>query len=226
MLFTLRQFQQQSNVIVRVTGLLFLFVFPTCTSNVPRSEFFKPIEYSQHWTAEDVRRLRPRLLDFSQPACKIDATPTRKFLLVRILDRADEVMSVIRETMDFYGFVPLPEYPGITSENKYILPDDIYSCFYTWYGLGTDYIMLAQYFRCLPDYLRAFGPPRVWYRDEFRQLLLSKLQENGLSNSSMIGYTSFADRPRSQNEDILTKDFLTRSISRCSCLLMNRCSAN
>lgn len=150
-------------------------------------------EWPRYWTADDVRRLRPELLDFSQPSCLIDFRKKRKFLTLRIRERADEVMEAVRDAMELHGFVPLPEYPGISSENKYLLPDDIYSCYYLWYGFGTDDMMLVQHYRILPPELRAFGPPRVWYRDSFRRMLQSILNEGGLSDSVEVDDVAFQD---------------------------------
>ncbi len=107
-------------------------------------------------------------------------------------------MNTVREAMDIHGFVLSPKGLLASPENKYLFPDDIYSCYFMWYGLGTDYLTLVQHYRILPTDLRAFGPPRVWHRGVFQRLLLSKLTEKGLSDSVVIGEASFADGHESE----------------------------
>lgn len=214
---------------IGLAGLSFLPALLACSSNVPQDGPTGPEGWPRRWTADDVRRLRPELLDISRSACLVDNTATRKFLAIKVLERTDEVMDAIIETMDLYGFAPLPNRLWLPAGKKYTLPDDIYSCYYRWRGFGSTHMMLVQHYRCLPEDLRAFGPPRVWRRDVFHGMLRSRLSAHGLSRSVTTGEASLRDWPRHQNNDTSETDSAERSehlrarlasnYGRCRCLL-------
>lgn len=168
--------------------LLFLLGLLTCSS---------------HWTAEDVRETIAESFDFSTRICRVDSH--KSHLTIKISSRQSDVMDAVFEAMDRHGFIPLPDNPRVSSKNRYVLPDDIYNCYFMWYGLDTDDMMFVVHRRELwphTVWLRAArGPRHVWYPDAFYQLLRSMLSARGLSHHVQIDTTRVLERERKFYEE-------------------------
>lgn len=182
-----------------LAGILLLPALMACSSDVQRFQQQAPLilleEHPLYWTAEEVRELRPYWFDFSERICGV--TTGIDYLTVEISGRGRDVMDAIFETMRLYGFAPLPENHVVLSENRYVHPDDIYNCYFMWYGVGTGDMMLVNHWRRTgidagPD--RAVNPLQVWYQSTFRRLLGAKLSERGLSRFVRIDTTRILDR--------------------------------
>lgn len=132
----------------------------------------------------------PAQFDFSRPYCVVwEDGEGVEYLTVKILGgRRDEIVSAVYEAMDAYGFAPLPENPRVPSEGRYILPDDAHHCYFMWYGIGADDMMLAPHTRWLGD-VKWYRPPWVWNIDAFVRVLRSKLSARGLSRLVQIDTT-------------------------------------
>jgi len=147
--------------------LISFFTFSSCSSN----------------QIIDIAELEPRVpgpRSFDREACDPD---TEEHIVITILDpsRKKEILEDIFMAMDDHGFIHLPENEFFSSENKYILPDDHRTCYFEWYGLGTDQMMFVRNYRNLPVEYNVFGVKSSWSRSGFYERLKRNIRWYGIA---------------------------------------------